>query len=386
MVFFRNLSVYCLPAGWVVTLEQLTSMLERFPFVPTTDLEAESTGWAPVHEGYGVVHAVQGHLLLRMRKESRVMPAKAIELQVQEVAVKVEQSQGFKPGKKQRKEIRDQVVTQMLPAAFRQQDDVLVWIDAHAGRLAIDSAASGPRDTAISLLCKSIDHFVLERLTVNTAAAGAMTGWVADDEAPDGFTIDTTAELRATGAGAGAVQYVNRPLEPDEIRRHLQSGMQCTRLGLTWDDKVSFVLDDELVLKRVMPCEALHKDVERVAKNDAETFEADFYLMASTLRPLIADLVDVLGGECVDDRQADMFRPATGPALVAGEDGDHPVDPLLPEARRIVIQHHRASISLIQRHLRIGYNRAASLLESLEQFGLVTAMRPDGTREVVYPL
>ncbi|MNL53304.1 DNA translocase FtsK [compost metagenome] len=123
-----------------------------------------------------------------------------------------------------------------------------------------------------------------------------------------------------------------------------------------------------------------------MAKNDAETFEADFYLMASTLRPLIADLVDVLGGECADDRQADMFRPATGPALVANDNGDHLVDPLLTDARRVVLEYRRPSISVIQRHLRIGYNRAASLLESLEQFGLVTAMRPDGTREVVYPL
>ena len=81
-----------------------------------------------------------------------------------------------------------------------------------------------------------------------------------------------------------------------------------------------------------------------------------------------------------------MFRPATGPALAAAEGGDHLVDPLLTDARRVVLEYRRPSISVIQRHLRIGYNRAASLLESLEQFGLVTAMRPDGTREVVYPL
>jgi len=221
---------------------------------------------------------------------------------------------------------------------------------------------------------------------VKSAAAGAMTGWLAADEAPEGFTIDTTSELRATGEGAGAVQYVNRPLEPDEIRHHIQSGMQCTRLGLTWADKVSFLLDDELVLKRVIPCETPRKDVERVAKKDAETFEADFYLMANALRPLIADLVDALGGECVDDRQGDMFRPATGPTLV-GSDGDEPiVDPLLPKARRVVIQHRRASISLVRRHLRIGYHRAASLLESLEKFGVTTDMRPDGSREVVFPI
>lgn len=383
MVFFRNLSVYSLPAGWAVSLPQLLAMLERQQFAPTTDLQAESTGWAPVHEGYALAHEVQGHLLLRQRTESRVMPAKAIDLQVQEAAAKVEQAQGFKPGKKQRKEIREQVIDQMLPAAFRQQDDVLIWIDTYAGRQGIDSASSGPRDAAVGLLCQTIDHFALERLSVRTAAAGAMTAWLADDEAPDGFTIDTMADLRAAGEGAGAVQYVNRPLDPEEVRHHIESGMQCTRLALTWQDRISFVLDDELVLKRIVPADVVQMDVERTAKTEAEEFEADFFLMATTLRGLVVDLVDALGGEFVDDRQADMFRTSTGPALLADAPDDDGADPLLAEARRVVIENRRASISLVQRHLRIGYNRAASLLDALEERGVVTAMRPDGGRELL---
>ena len=129
MVFFRNLSVYRLPPGWSVSVAQLQEMLARAAFAPTTDLQAESTGWAPVHDELGLVHAMQDHLLLRMRTETRVMPAKAIDLQVDEAAAKVEEAQGHKPGKRQRREIREQVIDQMLPAAFRQQDDVLIWID-----------------------------------------------------------------------------------------------------------------------------------------------------------------------------------------------------------------------------------------------------------------
>ncbi|QPR98165.1 hypothetical protein I6G72_19040 [Achromobacter xylosoxidans] len=105
--------------------------------------------------------------------------------------------------------------------------------------------------------------------------------------------------------------------------------------------------------------------------------------MATTLRGLVADLVDALGGEYVDDRQADMFRTSTGPALRADDTDDDGDDPLLAEARRVVVENRRASISLVQRHLRIGYNRAASLLEALELRGVVTAMRPDGGRELL---
>ena len=51
----------------------------------------------------------------------------------------------------------------------------------------------------------------------------------------------------------------------------------------------------------------------------------------------------------------------------------------------VVLQHKRASISLVQRHLRIGYNRAARLIEQMERAGLVSAMSSNGNREVIVP-
>ncbi|EEE06111.1 DNA translocase FtsK [Burkholderia multivorans CGD2] len=61
-------------------------------------------------------------------------------------------------------------------------------------------------------------------------------------------------------------------------------------------------------------------------------------------------------------------------------------DPLYDQAVEIVIKNRRASISLVQRHLRIGYNRAARLLEQMEQSGLVSAMSSSGNREILVPV
>ncbi|WP_279636196.1 DNA translocase FtsK [Achromobacter veterisilvae] len=65
-----------------------------------------------------------------------------------------------------------------------------------------------------------------------------------------------------------------------------------------------------------------------------------------------------------------------------GDDANDAIDPLYMEAVTLVRKHGRPSISLIQRHLRIGYNRAARLLESMEMAGLVTAMQSNGSREL----
>ena len=60
-------------------------------------------------------------------------------------------------------------------------------------------------------------------------------------------------------------------------------------------------------------------------------------------------------------------------------------DPLYDQAVEIVLRTRRASISLVQRHLRIGYNRAARLIEQMEQAGMVSAMQTNGNREVLVP-
>src|ERR1700761_3169460 len=65
--------------------------------------------------------------------------------------------------------------------------------------------------------------------------------------------------------------------------------------------------------------------------------------------------------------------------------GGEESDPLYDQAVEIVIKNRRASISLVQRHLRIGYNRAARLLEQMEQSGLVSAMSSNGNREILVP-
>ena len=90
----------------------------------------------------------------------------------------------------------------------------------------------------------------------------------------------------------------------------------------------------------------MQMDVERTAKTEAEEIQADFAVMAGSLRNLLVDLVYALGGEHVDDRQGDMFRPQTGPALRADDaEDDDLADPLLGQARQLVAEHGRASVS-----------------------------------------
>jgi S-DNA-T family DNA segregation ATPase FtsK/SpoIIIE len=71
--------------------------------------------------------------------------------------------------------------------------------------------------------------------------------------------------------------------------------------------------------------------------------------------------------------------------VASAEGGDGEADAMYDQAVAIVLQHRKASISLVQRHLRIGYNRAARLLEQMEKSGLVSSMSTNGNRDLLVP-
>lgn len=87
----------------------------------------------------------------------------------------------------------------------------------------------------------------------------------------------------------------------------------------------------------------------------------------------------ILEGGTLDDAGGDALGGAGG----GGEGGES--DPMYDQAVAVVLEHRRASISLVQRHLRIGYNRAARLLEQMEKSGLVSNMATNGNRDILVP-
>jgi recombination associated protein RdgC len=124
-----------------------------------------------------------------------------------------------------------------------------------------------------------------------------MTEWLAADAAPAGFTVDQEIELQSSAESKATVRYVRHPLDAEELARHIAAGKRCTRLALTWDDRISFVLTEALTVKRVAPLDVIKEQADGTARDDDERFDSDFTLMAGELARMLADLTHALGGE-----------------------------------------------------------------------------------------
>lgn len=296
-MWFKNLQVYRLSAPWALTSEQFEEALAPHAFAPLNSLEMQSQGWVSPRDNGMLVHTVNRQMLLQLGTEKKLLPSTVVNQVSKARAAELEEQQGFKPGRKQMKEIKEQVTDELLPRAFSIRRSTSVWIDPVNNWLVVDASSPTKADEVFKALLKSMDQLPIGTLRVERSPVSAMTDWLAADEAPSGFTVDQDTELRAATEGKATVRYVRHTLEADDVRRHIASGKQCTRLAMTWADRVSFVLTESLTVKRVTPLDVLKENTDSIAQNDDERFDTDFALMTGELSRLLTDLVEALGGE-----------------------------------------------------------------------------------------
>ena len=295
-MFFRNLQLYRLPANWDMTADRLAEQLGRLMFQPCGSQDISTQGWiSPVQDQ--LVFSVDGQWMISLCVETRILPASVINQETEERAKKFEAQQGFKPGRKQMKEIKEAVMQELLPRAFTRRSKVYAWIDPKAGYLAVDSSSRSAAEPLIETLHKALDELPLKLINTERSPAASMTDWLAGGEAPDAFTIDQDGELRAVTDEASAVRYVHHSLEGHEIREHIASGKQVSKLALTFDDRLSFILTDKFEIKRLQPLDTLTESDSHDSLTREEQFQADFALMTGELRRLIPALIEALGGE-----------------------------------------------------------------------------------------
>ncbi|MGD9774329.1 recombination-associated protein RdgC [Diaphorobacter sp.] len=323
---FKNIIVYRIAAGWQADLTQLEEALAKAPFQECGATQEKSSGWVPPRgEAHGLLaESVGGQWILRFMTEAKVLPASVLARKVKEKAEHIEKQTGRKPGKKESKELKDEARLDLLPMAFTKQGSTWVWIDMAARLLVLDTGAQGRADEIVSLLVEHLSGLSLALLDTQTSPQAAMALWLKEQEPPAGFSIDRECELKAPDESKAVVRYARHPLDIEEVQGHIQAGKLPTKLAMTWDDRVSFVLTEGLQLKKVAFLDTVF---EGQAQDDGG-FDADVAIATGELSQLIPDLIAALGGEGRTElgAAAATLAPAAGKlhAPADGPDDDAP--------------------------------------------------------------
>jgi recombination associated protein RdgC len=291
--------MYRMVSAWEQTPATLEAALEGGQFVPCGGSQEKSVGWVPPRgEAHGpLLEVVAGQWMLKLMVEVKVLPATVVKRKADEQLQHIEATTGRKPGKKEAREIREDARMSLLPLAFTKQAAVPVWIDPQARCLVLGAGSQARADEVMTCLVKAVDGLAVQLINTQMSPAAAMSAWLSTKEAPPHFSVDRECELKAADESKAVVRYTRHALDTDEVSQHIAAGKVPTRLALTWNDHVSFVLTEALQLKKVALLDVAMEGAATAGDGKDDAFDTDVVLVTSELRKLIPDLLEVLGGE-----------------------------------------------------------------------------------------
>ena len=292
--------MYRLVSPWSVTAEQLEGALQEARFEACTASQEKSVGWiAPRGVEHGpLLEVVGGQWILKLMTEVKVIPGSVVKRKADEQLAQIEAATGRKPGKKEARDIREDARLSLLPMAFTKQSSTVVWVDPKASLLVLDAGSQAKADEVLTCLVKAVDGLAVQLIDTQTSPAAAMAIWLSTKEAPPGFSVDRECELKASDESKAVVRYTRHALDTDEVTQHIAMGKMPTRLAMTWNDHVSFVLTEALQLKKVAVLDVVFEAASSLASDGKDdNFDADVAIATGELQQLIPDLLEALGGE-----------------------------------------------------------------------------------------
>jgi len=304
-MWFRNARVFRFTKPFDISAEELEEKLSGDAFKPCGPQETARQGWVPPLGKHGeqLVHSANGYHLIALRKEEKILPGPVIKDAVEDKAEAIEIEQGRKVRRKEKEEIKEQVMLEMLPQAFSRNRRCFAYLAPQDGVLVVDAGSAKQAEDLASTLRKSLGSLPVRPPVLEQAPIFTFTGWLNETiDLPGTVVLGDECELKDPSEDGGVVRCKGLNLKADEIRNHLDAGMEVTKLALTWDDNVSFVLDEEMGIRRLKFGETLQDQLDDVDVDDAVAkFDAAFTIMTLELSKLIPGLLEVLGGE---DRSA----------------------------------------------------------------------------------
>ncbi|GAB6196830.1 recombination-associated protein RdgC [Lysobacter xanthus] len=295
-MFFRNLTLFRFPTS--LQLEAFDAGLAECALRPVGPMELSTRGFVSPfgRDTEGLKHMLDDAYWLASGGEDRLLPGAVVNDLLQKKLDAIEEKEGRRPGGRTRKRLKDELITELLPRAFVRPTRTDAILDMKQGVVAIDSSSKKSAENVVSEIRRALGSFPALPLNAEIAPRSVLTGWLAGEALPSGLSMGDECELRDALDQGAVVKCQRMELEKNpEIDKHLQSGKQVTRLALTLDDHVSFVLGEDLVIRKFKLLDGAVDELENTERDDMRAeLEARFALMSHELRRLFSVLEPAL--------------------------------------------------------------------------------------------
>lgn len=309
-MFFKNIRLFCLTETFAYSQEELEDQLRDQLFSPCSNYEKSRLGWvSPLDDAFDdtpdedgevtippLTHVIGDFIMVCAQKQDRILPATVVRQETEEKVAEIEQRQARKVYRKEKREIQDNVYASLLPRAFTKNQQTYAYISVKENLLVVDSASAPRAEEVVNLLRDSLESFPVGLPNSRTAPGDVLTRWLRARKAAANFSILEDAVLHNPLDSSNVVRCASQDLTGDEIATHLEAGKQAKSLGISWNNVIHCLVNDDLSIKRLQ-FEAIEEDHAGMEDaTPAQKFDQDFALMTLELNNFFKELFDAFGG------------------------------------------------------------------------------------------
>lgn len=294
LMWFKNLYFFAFTRPFESSEEDLEQQLSEHLFTPCASTEQSHFGWVNAlgKHGQTVVHGVNGNLLLCARKEEKILPAPVVKDMLEQKIAQLEAEQSRSATKKEKEQFKEDIIFELLPRAFSRVTDTHAYINAAHNIIVINTSSRGKAEDFLALLRKSLGTLPVTTPSPEQAPDEIMTDWLTESNLGVNFQLGMEAEFNALGDDGAVVRVKNQDLTSEEIKAHLDADKYVVKVALEWDESLSFILCDDLAVKRLKFYDVLQEQNDDIDSDDViAKLDADFALMAGELNRFIDNLL-----------------------------------------------------------------------------------------------
>ncbi|ASK91832.1 MULTISPECIES: recombination-associated protein RdgC [Xanthomonas] len=295
-MFFRNLTMFRFPTS--LDLSAVEELLPQCALKPVGALKMTSRGFVSPfgrEETEQLSHRIGDFLWLSVGGQDKMLPGVVINDALEAKCAEIEKRDGRRPGGKARKRLKDDIIHELLPKAFVRNSRTDVILDLANGLAIVDTSSRKVGESVVSEIRGMLGSFPALPLNAEVAPRAVLTGWIAGEPLPESLSIGEEAELRDPIEGGAIVKCQHQELRGDEIEKHLEAGKQVTKLALVLDDNLSFVLDEDLVIRKLKFLDGVLDQLDDVEGDGMRAeLDARFALQSAETRRLFLVLEQAL--------------------------------------------------------------------------------------------
>lgn len=287
--WFKNLTLFRFEQPFTLTPEQLHEQLQNFQFQPCPAFVWSTVGWVPPAEHESstqLVYAANRCLLITLHKQEKILPAAVIRDFLQEKIETLEEQQQRKVGRREKEQIKDQIIQDLLPRAFPRNSELSAYIDVERGWLLVDTASRKKAEELISFLRNCLGSLPVVPVEIDQSPSYTMTGWLTRQNVPKPFIFGEDCKLITSDGEAVTCKQLD--LLSTEVQEHLHAGKNVHYLALQWQERISFVIDEDYIVRRIR--------FLNISEEQLENPGADFSIMTLEFSQFITQLIQVFGG------------------------------------------------------------------------------------------